>query len=250
MASIYDVPLNELIEKTAEELKKMSEFSPPEWARYVKTGAHKERVPANRDWWYMRAASILKTVYKLGPVGVSKLRTFYGGKKNRGMKPEKFYKGSGNIIRKAMQQLEKAEFVKQDKIGVHKGRIITPKGRSFLDKIATKILSGKPRIKKVVKKEIKKEEKKEIKEVKKEIKKEREEKKKIEKKEKITKKDIKKEVKEETKKEEEEKKEEKVIEKKKIKEEDGKVKEKKETEEKKEEKTKIEVKKAVKKSKK
>ena len=134
---MYDIDAQELILKTAEELKKIPEIKPPAWAAFVKTGMHKERPPVNDDWWYMRAASVLRIVYRLGPIGVSKLRTKYGGKKNRGHKKEHFYKGSGSILRKSLQQLEKAGFIKFAEKGVHKGRIITPKGKSFLDKIAT-----------------------------------------------------------------------------------------------------------------
>ena len=139
MTTIYDVDSQELITKAAEELKKVPEIKPPVWAPFVKTGMHKERPPVKNDWWYVRTASILKAVYRLGPVGVSKLRTKYGGKKNRGVKKEHFYKGSGNILRKSLQQLEKAGFVKFAEKGVHKGRIATPKGKSFLDRIAIQI---------------------------------------------------------------------------------------------------------------
>ena len=100
---------------------------------------HKERPPVKNDWWYVRAASILRKIYRLGPIGVSKLRVNYGGKKNRGYKPEHFYKGSGNILRKVMQQLEKEGFVKIDLKSRHKGRVITAKGKKFLDDIAGKI---------------------------------------------------------------------------------------------------------------
>lgn len=143
MASIYDVDPNELIERAAQELKKIAEIKPPEWARFVKTGAHKERPPVNQDWWYIRTAAILRSVYKLGPVGVSKLRTKYGGKKRRGYKPPEFRKGSGNIIRKILQQLEEAKLIKKVDKGVHKGRIITPKGKSLLDKTAVQLSKGK-----------------------------------------------------------------------------------------------------------
>lgn len=139
MATIYDVDINQLIEKTGQEMKKIEAIQPPEWATFVKTGVHKERPPYFQDWWYVRAAAILRAVYKLGPIGVSKLRTKYGGRKNRGFKPEKFRKGSGNIIRKILQQLEKAGFIKQTEIGNHKGRIITPKGKSFIDKVASSL---------------------------------------------------------------------------------------------------------------
>ena len=114
MTSIYDVDVNELVEKVAEELKKDENIKSPEWAGYVKTGMHKERAPLNKDWWYLRTAAVLRTIYKQGPVGVSKLRIKYGGKKRRGHKPSRFYPGSGNIIRKALQQLEKAGFLKKD----------------------------------------------------------------------------------------------------------------------------------------
>lgn len=151
MASIYDVNPSELIEKASEDMKKIDEIKPPEWAAFVKTGMHKERPPLEDDWWYVRTASVLRAVYKLGPIGVSKLRNKYGGRKRRGYKTEHFYKGSGNIARKILQQLEKAGFIKQDQKGAHKGRVITGKGASFLDKIATKISNSLRPIKKPVK---------------------------------------------------------------------------------------------------
>ncbi|RJQ16937.1 30S ribosomal protein S19e [Candidatus Woesearchaeota archaeon] len=122
---------SELIQKAAIELKKT--IKKPEWASFVKTGTSRERPPVDEDWWYMRAASILRRIYIKGPIGVSKLKTLYGGKKNRGYKPEKFFTGSGKIIRVILQQLEKAELIKQGSKGVHKGRMVTPKGKKFLD---------------------------------------------------------------------------------------------------------------------
>ncbi len=151
MTTMYDVDAQELIEKAAEELKKIPELKPPVWAAFVKTGMHKERPPFRNDWWYFRAASVLRAVYRLQPIGVSKLRSKYGGKKNRGVKTEHRYKGSGSVLRKALQQLEKAGFVKFAEKSVHKGRVITPKGKSFLDKIATQINSLKPAAKSDIK---------------------------------------------------------------------------------------------------
>ena len=106
--TLYDVPVNDLLIKTAEELKNIKEITPPIWADFVKTGVHKERPPVQKDWWYVRAASVLRILHILGPVGVSKLRNKYGGKKNRGARPEKFFRSSGNILRKVLQQLEAA----------------------------------------------------------------------------------------------------------------------------------------------
>ncbi len=140
MTHILSVNPNELINRSAEELKKQKLVQPTEWSIFVKTGHHKQRLPEDADWWYMRSAAILRTVAKLGPVGTEKLRTKFGGKKNRGNKPEKFYKASGSIIRKILQQLEAAELIKQDQKGVRKGRVLTPKGTSFLDKLAMKMI--------------------------------------------------------------------------------------------------------------
>lgn len=136
MPSMYDVPADELIKRLAIELKKMPEIKAPAWSAYARTGVHKERPPLYPDWWHIRVAAVLRSVGKLGPIGVSKLRTKYGGKMNRGHQREHFYKGSGSIIRKVLQQLEAAKLIKQTKVGVHKGRVLTPKGHSIVDKAA------------------------------------------------------------------------------------------------------------------
>lgn len=139
MTHILVVSANELNIKAAEELKKHKLVQPTDWSKFTKTGHHKERLPDSQDWWYSRSAAILRSIAKLGPVGTEKLRTKYGGKKNRGHKPDKRYKASGSIIRKILQQLEKSELIKQTEKGAHKGRVLTPKGTSFLDKIAVQI---------------------------------------------------------------------------------------------------------------
>jgi len=130
---MFEISKSDVIQKTADELKKQNLIKPKPWAEYVKTGANKERPPSNKDWWYMRAASIMITVRDIGPVGVSKLRTKYGGRKRRGHKPAEFRKAGGSIIRHMLQDLEKTGLIKNNKDG-KKGRILTPKGISFLEK--------------------------------------------------------------------------------------------------------------------
>jgi len=132
---IHDINPNAFIQLVATELKKLDDLKKPEWAKYVKTSAGKERLPSDPDWWYMRTASILRKCYVHGPIGVNKLKTKYGCKKNRGVKPEKFYKGSGKIIRVILQQLEKKGFIKQTQKGVHKGRTLTGTGIKFLNQV-------------------------------------------------------------------------------------------------------------------
>ncbi|HDO42380.1 MAG TPA: 30S ribosomal protein S19e, partial [Candidatus Bathyarchaeota archaeon] len=114
----------------------IDEVKPPEWAPYVKTGVHAERAPQNPDWWYIRCASLLRKVYIRGPIGVEHLRSEYGGRKDRGTRPEHARKGSGAIIRKALQQLEKAGLIQTIK---GRGRVVTPQGRSLLDSLSADI---------------------------------------------------------------------------------------------------------------
>jgi small subunit ribosomal protein S19e len=134
MPTVYDIPANILIRRLAQDLKSREEITAPEWMLFVKTGAHKERAPDDPDFWYVRCASILRKVYLNGPIGTEKLRIDYGGKKRRGVKPNKFQKGSGAIVRNALQQLERAGFVK--KLGT-KGREMTDIGRSYMDKLSS-----------------------------------------------------------------------------------------------------------------
>ena len=138
------VSKQELIGALAQELKPL--LQKPDWADFVKTGMHKQRPPVNQDWWFIRASSVLLKVDKLGPIGVSKLRIKYGGRKNRGVAPEHFYKGSGSIIRKILQQLEKAGLLKQEAKGRHKGRVLTPKAYSLIAKTTKKLDKIRPKL--------------------------------------------------------------------------------------------------------
>ncbi|RLI92865.1 MAG: 30S ribosomal protein S19e [Candidatus Altiarchaeales archaeon] len=135
MTTVYEIPPDKMIEIVANDLKNNVKLKMPEWAKFVKTGAHRERMPQNDDWWWIRSASILRKIYINGPVGVQRLRTAYGGKKNRGVKPEKFYRAGGKIIRSILQEFDRIGFTEK----VNNGRKITPKGQSYLDKLATEI---------------------------------------------------------------------------------------------------------------
>jgi len=141
MVNVFEVAQDELIEVVSEELKKNRSITPPVWAQFVKTGCYKERPPVRQDWWYVRAASVLKKVYVLGPIGVSKLRTKYGGKQRRGAAPPHFKRGSGSILRKILQQLEKAGFVEKVKEPKN-GRRATSLGKSLLEKSASLVKKG------------------------------------------------------------------------------------------------------------
>ncbi len=140
MNPVYELNTQEYNLKLAEALKQVPEFKEPEWAQFVKSGPAKERPIEDPDFWHKRAASVLRNIYKKGSVGVNRLRTKYGSKKNRGMKPEKFKKASGKILRVILQQSDKAGFTEIQKPikGVRSkkpGRILTEKGKKFLESI-------------------------------------------------------------------------------------------------------------------
>lgn len=137
MTTAYDIPADVLIDKLSGYIKEnVKEIQPPKWADYVKTGSHVERVPQNQDWWYIRSASLLRKLYMHGPVGVSRLRKEYGGRKRVGMRPAHFAKAGGNIIRSILQQLEQADLAQKDS---NNGRVVSKKGRSLLDAMSTQI---------------------------------------------------------------------------------------------------------------
>ena len=136
--TIYDVEAGKLNEKLAEALKKIPEFRMPEWAAFVKTSTAKSRPPFETDWWYKRVASVLRQIYKKGVMGVNRLKAVYGGKKDRGMRPPEFRKGSGKIIRTILQEAEQAGFLIKSE-GKRKGRQMTKKGLEFMNKISEEI---------------------------------------------------------------------------------------------------------------
>jgi small subunit ribosomal protein S19e len=138
--SVYELSAQEFNLKLAEALKQIPEFEEPEWVHFVKSSPSKERPIEDENFWHKRAASILRQIYKKRIVGVNRLRTKYGSKKNRGYKPERFMKAGGKIIRTILQQCDKAGFT--EKVMEIKGtkekrmgRRMTAKGKSFLENI-------------------------------------------------------------------------------------------------------------------
>jgi len=130
----HDVPASKFIDRLAKYLKEnVDEVQPPMWANFAKTGTHVQNQPQNPNWWYTRSASILRKVYIHGPIGLENLRSDYGGRKNRGSKPNRVVKAGGSGIRKALQQLEIAGFIQ---IARPKGRVMSPKGRKLLQEVA------------------------------------------------------------------------------------------------------------------
>ncbi len=133
MTNLYDVKPEELVKLASAQLK--DKISKPDYINFVKSGAGRERPPSDPDFWYIRAASILRQVYINGPIGVSRLRTKYGNAKSHTVHRKHSVRASGSIIRDLLQELEKAKLVKNTPAG----RVITPEGTSFMDKLSGEI---------------------------------------------------------------------------------------------------------------
>ena len=138
MPTPLDVPSDVLINRLSKYLKEnIGEVAPPIWALTAKTGSHKERPPANYDWWYVRCASLLRKMYLHGPVGIARLRVEFGGRLRKGTHIEHSRVAGGSAIREPLQQLEKAGFIS---IEAKKGRKLTAEGISILNRMAADIL--------------------------------------------------------------------------------------------------------------
>jgi len=139
MATLYDVPAEDLVAAAAEKLE--AELEEPDWAAFAKSGTSRELPPEQEDFWARRGAALLRKVAVDGPVGVDRLRTAYGdaaqGSTRYRTRPNTKSDASGKIIRTLLQQLEDAGYVNTRE---GHGREITGPGRALLDETAEELL--------------------------------------------------------------------------------------------------------------
>lgn len=138
MVNAHDVPSSKLISALAAQMKSVPSVQEPDWAKYAKTGSHAERPPSNSDWWFTRAASLLRKLYIHGPVGLSDLERAYGGTKALHYYPKHHRDAGGSNIRRILKQLEQAELVSK----TAKGRVLTPRGRAMLDRASKDLFAA------------------------------------------------------------------------------------------------------------
>ncbi len=89
-------------------------------------------------------AAVCRAIYvaKSTNVGVGTLKSHFGKKKRRGVKPPKFTKAAGKVIREVLTQLKKNGYVENYATDNERtlGLVLTKQGRTELDKIATRIV--------------------------------------------------------------------------------------------------------------
>lgn len=134
MTDIRSIDPQEYNTKLALALEESGDFEQPAWLIYVKSGPHRMRPIADDKFWFKRAAGILRQAYVKKIIGVNRLRTRYGGRKNNGMAPAHFRQASGKIIRVILQQAEAAGLLEKSK-SKKAGRQLTVKGKQLMESI-------------------------------------------------------------------------------------------------------------------
>jgi small subunit ribosomal protein S19e len=119
-------------------MKEVPGVEQPEWSKFVKTGSHAERPPTDSEWWFTRAASLMRKLYLHGPVGLGDLERAYGGSKALKYYPKHHRDAGGSSIRKILKQLEQADLVTK----TPKGRILSSKGRGMIDRASKDVFAS------------------------------------------------------------------------------------------------------------
>jgi len=112
--TVKDVSAHDFVKACSVWLKKSGKIKLPEYVDYVKTSKHNELAPYDRDWYYVRAASVVRHIYLRPGVGVGALQKVYGGRKRRGTAPCVYVKAHASIHRHVLQQLERMKLIEQD----------------------------------------------------------------------------------------------------------------------------------------
>ena len=143
-ATVKDVPAQQFVSELAAHFKKSQKLELPDWHDLIKTGTYKQLCPQDPDWYYIRAAAVVRKIYLRGGIGVGAFSKLYGGSVNNGAAPSHHGVAARGLHRHILQQLQNISLVnkKKDK----KGRYITKEGQRELDTIAAQIVAKRPAV--------------------------------------------------------------------------------------------------------
>lgn len=137
--TVRDVPPAKFIQAYTEVLKNNDKFVVPKWADIVKTGVQRELAPYDPDWYFVRAASIVRKIYMRPGTGVGALQKRYGGAYRRGARPEIHRDSSSGVIRTILITLDDLKITEKTAKG---GRRISRVGQQALDLVAGQVSRG------------------------------------------------------------------------------------------------------------
>jgi small subunit ribosomal protein S19e len=137
--TVRDISAEKFIAAYAEVLKNNDKFVVPKWADIVKTGVHKELAPYDPDWYFIRAAAIVRKVYLRQGTGVGALSKRFGGNYRRGAAPERHQDAARGLIRTILINLDDLKITESSSKG---GRKISRVGQQALDLVAGQVARG------------------------------------------------------------------------------------------------------------
>jgi len=132
-ATVRDVPANKWVKAMAQQFKREGKILVPNCADLVKTSHGRERAPQSVDWYYLRAAAVLRRIYLRPGTGYGGLGKAFGNLKNRGSKPERTFRAAVGPLHWACKSLEGLKLIAK---GRGKGRVVTREGRKRADTVA------------------------------------------------------------------------------------------------------------------
>lgn len=130
----YRVDAHKLVDAISSTLEK-EKIELPVNNDLIKTGCGRQYNPQASNWFYTRMGSIVRQAMCKNNVSLIGLSHKYGVRKNRGVRPTKFTRGSRYVIEKAIDNLVKLgwfDFTQKD-------GIITEKAGKVLDKIMAEL---------------------------------------------------------------------------------------------------------------
>lgn len=135
MEGVYRVKADPLIDGIRENLQNNQSITLPKDYVFIKTSHGKEFSPEDSNWFYIRMASIVRYAMCKGTVSLKGLCRKYSCRKNAGVRPSRYAKGSEFVIESAIEELKKIGWFSFD----NKKDILTPKAKEILSEIMEKI---------------------------------------------------------------------------------------------------------------
>ena len=139
---VKDVDAGKWIKGFAGHLKTQGSLEVPEFVDYAKTSAAKVLAPLDPDWYYVKAAAVLRRVYLRPFTGIGGLRKVFGSVYGKS-RPLHFKRAAGGVLRHVLQSLEKLNLLTKSDDG---GRVITKAARRDCDRVAMKVLGKQVRM--------------------------------------------------------------------------------------------------------
>ncbi|ESU36657.1 SSU ribosomal protein S19E, partial [Giardia duodenalis] len=134
MSSVTRVPADVFINSFAAHLKNRGIIKCPAFTDYVKTGVSRQYAPRDADWFYIKAASVIRHFYISGShsIGVAGLARKYSSLQKGKTTPHHTKRASCKVIRSIVSQFLGQKLL----IAGERGRHISPNGRKMVEDFA------------------------------------------------------------------------------------------------------------------